>query len=332
MIKLNEQESSRIISRIKEISGIIPKSPIEVVTDTTQFTRIYQHQVIRLQGRDFFVRGDVYEPRFGMQDQPKFWVKRGHNLESGRMVIIKLEFHEEFTSNLGTVQVPCFRRPQKEADVMELVKGDRRFMQGETLFDDVGNCVRVIDYINGTTLYGKIYDMTIDHEEYYYTELSSILKKVAGCFEAIEMLHEHKLYHGDIRNDHILIDEQTGEYRWIDFDLCQNFEAFDVWRLGNVLQFVVGKGLNPLDQILRFGDFPDGVVESLGPADCGAYYTYRLMNLRKIYPYISENLNDILMRFSAGSEKRIRILSELVGDLYEAILTLPKDPLDQPLA
>jgi len=191
MYKLDDQESSHIISRVREISGIVPKPPIEVVTDTTQFTRIYQHQVIRLQSRDFFVRGDVYEPRFGMQDQPKFWVKRGYELESGKMVIIKLEFDEEFISNLGTIKVPCFRSPKKEADVMDLVKGDSRFMQGETLFDDVGNHVRVIDYINGTTLYGKIYDMTIDHEEYYYTELASIMKKVAGSFEAIQMLHDY---------------------------------------------------------------------------------------------------------------------------------------------
>lgn len=332
MFELEGLESSRIISRVREISGIITKPPIEVITDTTQFTRIYQHQIIRLEGRDFFVRGDVYEPRFGMQDQPKFWVKRGYDLNSGNMVIIKLEFNEEFTSNLGTVQVPCFRSPKKEADVIALVKGDSRFMQGETLLDEAGNYVRVIDYIHGATLYGKLYDMTIDHEEYYYTELSSILKKIAGSFEAIEMLHEHNLYHGDIRNDHILIDEETGEYRWIDFDLCQNFEAFDVWRLGNVLQFIVGKGLNPLDQIRRYGEFPADVIASLQPADCGAYYTYRLMNLKKIYPYISEGLNDILMRFSAGSEKRIRILSELVGDLYEIIPTLPTDPLEQPLA
>ena len=332
MITLDEQESFRIISRIKEISGIIPRSLIQMVTDTTQFTRIYQHQVIRLQGRDFFVRGDVYEPRFGMQDQPKFWVKRGYDLDSGQMVIIKLEFHEEFTSTLGSVRVPCHRCAQKEADVMELVKSDTRFMQGETLFDEVGNRVRVIDYINGTTLYGKIYDMTINHEEYYYTNLSSIMKRVAGCCEAIQMLHDNNLYHGDIRNDHIIIDDGTGEYRWIDFDLCQDFKAFDLWRLGNVLQFVAGKGLNPLDQILRFGDFPDDVIESLGPADCGAYYTYRLMNLKKIYPYINDDLNDILMRFSIRSENRYESLAEMVDDLYEAIYTLPKDPYKQPLA
>ena len=161
MFTLGQQESQRIISRVKEISGIIPKSPIQVVTDTSQFTRIYQHQVIRLDGKDFFVRGDVYEPRFGMQDHPKFWVKRGYDLESGKMVIIKLEFHEEFESKLGTIQVPCWRSPEKESNVIALVHGDNRFMQGETLYDEAGNYVRIIDYIHGNTLYGLIYEMTV---------------------------------------------------------------------------------------------------------------------------------------------------------------------------
>lgn len=332
MFILDTQESADVIERIREIAQITPKAPIQVVTDTTQFTRIYQHQIIRLQGKDYFVRGDVYEPRFGMQDHPKFWVKRGYDLESGKMVIIKLEFHEEFTSDLGTVHVPCYRCAEKESEVMKLVKGDSRFMQGETLFDEVGNYVRVIEYINGATLYGKIYDMTIDHEEYYYQELTPILKKVAGCCDAIQMLHDHDLYHGDIRTDHIIIDEKTGEYRWIDFDLCQHLRTFDVWRLGNLLQYVIGKGLNPIDQIRRFGDFPDDVIDSLGAGDCGAYYTYRLMNLKKIHPYVSDDLNKILMHFAAGTDERYLSLSELVEDLYEAIYALPVDPWEQPLA
>lgn len=332
MFKLDQQASKRIISRVEEISGIIPKAPIEVVTDTSQFTRIYQHQVIRLDGRDFFVRGDVYEPRFGMQDQPKFWVKRGYDLENGKMVIIKLEFREEFESKLGTIEVPCWRSPEKESNVIALVHGDNRFMQGETLYDEVGNYVRIIDYIHGDTLYGLIYDMTIDHEEYYYTDLTGILKKVADCGTAIRMLHENGLYHGDIRTDHIIIDEKSDDYRWIDFDLCEDFWGFDLWRFGNLIQFVIGKGLNPIGQITQSDDFPSDVIENLGPADCGAYYTYRLMNLRKIYPYIHAELNNILMRFSASSVQNYDQLWELMEDLNHVIPILPQDPLEQPLA
>lgn len=332
MYTLDEKESARIISRVKEISGLSPRSPIQVVTDTTQFTRIYQHQVIRADGRDFFVRGDVYEPRFGMQDQPKYWVKRAYDLADGRMVIIKLEFLEEFIKTLGNATVPCYRDPHKESAVLAAVRGDTRFAQGETLLDEKGNDIRVIEYIPGATLYGRIYDTVTEHEDYYYHEMPAILRKVAGCCDAIQTLHDSGLYHGDIRNDHILIDERSGEYRWIDFDLCQDFPRFDLWRLGNVLQFVVGKGLNPVGQIKRFGFFPREVREGLGWEDCGVYYSYRLMNLKKIYPYISDGLNDILMRFSAGREDHYDNLAEMVEDLYEVILQLPKDPLETPLA
>lgn len=323
MFTLDEPEGSRVISRVREISGIICKPPVEVVTDTTEYTRIHRGQVVRLERRDFFIRGNMYEPRFAMQDQPKFWVKRGYDLDNGRMVILKLGFHEEFITEFGRLRIPCFRSPAKEAQVLRLVKGDSRFMQGETLFDDRDNQVRVIDFINGKTLYGEIFDMTIDHEEYYHTLLPSILLKVARCCDAIRMLHEHGLYHGDIRNDHMVIDEETGDYRWIDFDLCQDYAPYDVWRLGNVMQFVIGKGLNPLYRIRRDSLFPAEVIASLLPSDSGAVYNYRLMNLKKIYPYISDRLNAILMRFSTGCNDPYREVKDLVHDLREAIPDLP---------
>ena len=329
---LNDGESRLVLARLKEISGIIAAPPVEVVTDTTQFTRIYRGQVIRLDGRNFWVRGDMYEPRFGMQDQPKFWVKRCYDLETGRLVITKLSYKEEFIKTLGTVDVPCYRSPRKEADVLDLVRGDLRFMQGESLLDEVGNLVRVIDFIHGKTLYAQVFDLTIDHDEYYYTDLPHILRKVADCCRAIQMLHDHDLYHGDIRNDHIIVDDKNGEYRWIDFDLCQDFIGFDLWRLGNVLQYVIGKGLNPISGIRKSEGFAPDTVVSLSYEDCGAYYTYRVMNLRKIYPYISLKLNKILMRFSAGTVTRYENLAQMVNELDEAIPTLPKDPLQQPLA
>ena len=105
-----------------------------------------------------------------------------------------------------------------------------------------------------------------------------------------------------------------------------------MWRFGNLLQFVIGKGLNPIGQIIQSDDFSQNVIDSLGPLDCGAYYTYRLMNLKKIYPYISPGLNEMLMRFSASSLRHYNQLWELMEVLREVITTLPKDPLEQPLA
>jgi len=181
--------------------------------------------------------------------------------------------------------------------------------------------------------------MEIDHEEYYHTRLAPILKKLVGCLEAIQILHDDDLSHGDIRNDHILIEEGTREFRWIDFDLCQDvmfdpyktFTAFDVWSFGNVLQFVIGMGLTTFRDILDIGRFPTDIITSLNTTDAGAFYHYRLMNLKKIYPYISERLNTILMRFSMGTEDYYWTVTDLRRDLCEAILEIPSSCSDQML-
>jgi len=331
MTKLSAQENQRLISRIKDVSGIIIKPPVEVITDTTEYTRIQRGHVIRLGRREFFVSGDVYESRFGMKEDSKYWVKRGYDLESGRRVIIKFEFHEEFMIEIGSLRIPCFRSPKKEGEVLWLVRGDPRFMQGEMLKDDCGNHVRVLEFIDGNTLYGKIYEMEIDHEQYYRTLLVPILKKVIGCCEAIQMLHNHNLYHGDIRNDHIIIDAETGEYRWIDFDLCQNIDGYDVWRIGNVIQYVVGKGLNSFYEIRNSGRFSADTISGLQASDGGMLYPYRIMNLKKLYPYITERLNRILMRYSAGTKNTYQSVLELTRDLYEAIPDIPANRSEQVL-
>lgn len=334
MPELSDQENERLISRISEISNIVVKPPVQVFTDTTGYTKIYRGHVIRLGTRDFVVRGDVYEPRFGMKDQPKFWVKRAYDLESGQPMIIKLKFLEAFVAMIGPMRVPCFHSPEKEGAVLLLVRGDTRFMQGIPLFDDAGNPVRVIEFIPGPSLYEKLYDWEIEHEEYYHTHLPPILQKLVPCFEAIQMLHNHDLCHGDIRNDHIIIDENTGEYRWIDFDLWQEFSGFevcDVWGLGNILQYVIGKGLNPFHLIRKSGKFHADVVSNLELSDAGVFLSYRLMNLKKLYPYISDELNNILMRFSIGAEKNYETVFELLEDLQEAIDKLPADRSRQAL-
>ena len=52
-LTLDDRESQRLVSRIKEVSGIAVKPPVEVVTDTTDYMRIYRGQVIRVEGREF---------------------------------------------------------------------------------------------------------------------------------------------------------------------------------------------------------------------------------------------------------------------------------------
>ena len=302
--------------------------------------KINRGDVLQLEVKEFFVSGVVYEPRFGLEDQPKFWVRRGYDLENGKMVIIKFEFYEEFVARFGSFQIPCYRSPEKESEVLSLVVGDPRFMQGYTLIDDSGNNVRIIEYIDGKTLFNTILDLEIDHEYYYHTYFYYFFKKLLGSLEAIQVLHDHDLCHGDIRNDHIVIEESTKQFRWIDFDLNQdvmfdpyhNYSVFDVWSLGRLLQFVVGMGLVTFHDIQSDSKFPSQIISNLKPEDASAFHYYRLMNLKKIYPYIHESLNVILMRFSMKADDYYWSASELLRDLYETLSYIPKsndDPFSE---
>ena len=47
--------------------------------------------------------------------------------------------------------------------------------------------------------------------------------------------------HGDIRNDHLLIDAESELYRWIDFDYSVGHSDYDLWSLGNLIIFAFGK-------------------------------------------------------------------------------------------
>ena len=76
---------------------------------------------------------------------------------------------------------------------------------------------------------------------------------------------------------------------------------------------------------LAGGRFPAEAVESLTTADAGAFHHYRLMNLKKIYPYVGERLNAVLMRFSGGAEDYYWTVSELMEDLREAVTDVPAD-------
>jgi serine/threonine protein kinase len=212
---------------------------------------IERDHVIDLQGDVFLVRCDEREGRFGLGDQPKFWVKRALNLNTGTMHILKLAFQEAFKVQVGSREIRCVRNAEKEGRVLELVRGDDRFMQGRTAYDSRGNLVRVIDFIRGVDLLSHLASIPGGHEQYCQTRLPEILAKVTRSIAGLARLHDAGLCHGDIRNDHLLIESKTGSYRWIDFDLTQDFRDFDIWSIGNVLHCVVA----------RIRDFPGRVAD-----------------------------------------------------------------------
>ena len=294
-----------------------------VADDTTNYMAIDRDHVVELEGTPFLVRGNEREGRFGIDDQPKFWVKRAIDLQTGRLHILKLVFHEEFHAQVGSLHVKCVRSPEKEGQVLELVRGDPRFMQGRTARDARGNLVRVIAYITGVDLLNYVHSLPARHEEYFHGHFPALLATIIESLRAIQRLHEAGLCHGDIRNDHLILEHSTGQFKWIDFDLNQDFADFDIWSAGNVLHYVVGRGFVTFREAIQAA--PD-LGGRLSDDDASVFFPHRVMNLRKVDPHIPAKLNDVLLRFSAGAQVFYDRMSQLVDDLADCAAAMKQVP------
>lgn len=287
--------------------------------DTTDFFRIGYGDVLVLADTPYLIRQNAKEGRFGLDDEEKFWVKRGVDLNTGQRKIIKLVFYERFTAHVGGIAFQCFRSPKKEARILSLVRGHSHFMQGFSAEDSAGNPLRVLDVIVGPTLPKMVDKIEGGHEAYFHDKFPGILDNFIKSVEAIRFLHDHGEKHGDIRRDHIFVDRDTGAYRWIDFDFNyahrENIYGYDLFGLGNILIYLAGKG-DLLLQDLLHENHP--AFDSLVEEDRNIVFHNRLANLKKIYPYLPEALNRILLHFSKGANWFYEHTKQLLEDLAEA--------------
>ncbi|MFH1036130.1 MAG: serine/threonine protein kinase [Pseudomonadota bacterium] len=298
---------------------------VRIVTDTTQFMDLSRGDVLDLQGQRFLITGVAYEGRFGLDEEPKHWVKRGLDFNDGSQKMIKLVFFEEFDLPIGQLKVRCYRSPRKEARILELVRGQPQFMQGLTFLDQVGNEVRVLDRIPGVSMDKNLDAMKLSHQDYFQGHLHAMLQKLLGCLEAIAFLHGQGERHGDIRRDHIYIHSQNRSWIWIDFDYNFDFKespfGLDLFGLGNVLCYVMGRGIPTLHQIKQ--QSPE-VLNRLDTGDLSLVIPNRVFNLKKIYPYLPEELNRVLMHFAAATPVYYERVEEIIDDLRPALAQLPQ--------
>ncbi|MFA4915937.1 MAG: hypothetical protein WC560_04625, partial [Syntrophales bacterium] len=240
--------------------------------------------------------------------------------------IIKLSFFESFERKLGKVNIRRFRNPDKEAKILELVKDHPYFMHGITHEDEKGNLVRILDIVEGMNFFQYIDSLDMGYESYFRKVLPGILKKLIRVFEAIRFLHINGFKHGDVRNDHIIVDSETGNYVWIDFDYDyetnENPYGLDVFGLGNILIYAVGKGFHTIHNIradtTRYGDLKDRFESQ----DFSILYERRFINLRKLYPDIPKSINDILMHFSSEADVYYEYVEELIEDLNRSLSSI----------
>ncbi|MBU0970333.1 MAG: protein kinase, partial [Proteobacteria bacterium] len=275
---------SALKRRICQLTHREASARLKVFEDTSEFMLIDVGDVMRLANSDYLVTGHAREGRFGIDDQPKFWVKKAVDLTTGEKKIIKLVFLETFSNTVGETSFQFVRSPEKEASVLEKMQGHPNFMHGQWVRDAAGNIVRIIDFIAGPSLYAYLRQLEMPPTIYYHQEMPRVMQLFIRSVQGLSDLHRFGLHHGDIRADHLIVNNQTGNHVWIDFDYEVSRIDYDVLCLGNVLLQVVGKGRHSLHDIrLQSLDYPD-LGSPLIPGDMSLMFRYRVANLGKLYP------------------------------------------------
>lgn len=287
-------------------------------TDTSNFLSIQAGDDILLGSRRYRVTGEERERRFGIED-PKFWVKRVIEADTGTRQIAKLSFFETFDTRLGELIIRCFRSPQKEEAVLRLCRHHPDFMQGTGVLDEKQNLVRVLDIVRGKNFMMHLHDLRMHHTTYFKNALPGILRHLSTAFAAIGFLHQNGFRHGDIRNDHIIVEKKTGRYVWIDFDYDfespENPFGLDIFGIGNILIYTIGKGFHTLYMIRNDTHTYTDLADRIETEDFSILHPNRLVNLKKLYPYIPLMLNNILMHFSVGAPITYESVDEILEDL-----------------
>ncbi|MDH5657133.1 MAG: hypothetical protein OEZ34_14565 [Spirochaetia bacterium] len=296
----------------------IPKK-LKIITDTSNFFQMDYNDVLILEDRAFLIRNCEKEGRFTIDEQPKFWVRKAVDLTDGTNKIIKMVFHETYNARVGNLIFECFRSPKKESQILDLTRSHENFMQGFSLKDSAGNLIRIIDFIQGKNLTDTISALDQNHEDYFYSLFPEYLDRYMELVRAVQFLHANGEKHGDIRRDHILIEKETGLYKWIDFDYNffhkENMFGFDLFGLGNVLVFLAAGDELTLQNLKQTTGLNQGQIKN---EDLNIIFNNRIVNLKKVYPYIPDSLNRIFLHFSKGAEVFYDDTEQLLDDLMEA--------------
>lgn len=294
-----------------------------ILEDTTDFYDVDYGDVLLFNDTGYLVKGTESEKKFGLEGEPKPWVKSCVDLVSGARKVIKLTFLEEFSCSIEGQKYTCLRNPEKESRILKKVKGNPHFMQGFSVKDAKGNNVRILDKIPGTSLDVHIRAIPWSHERYYREKLPDLLRRLAQAYHSMAELHDMGEIHGDITPDHLHVNKDTGSLVWIDFDYDYQEKdeliLHDILEMGTLLAFVIGKDYLSISEIRRNHR---EVLDIVSPSDMQSVFPNQLANLRLVHEHIDPKLNNIMMRFAKGAKDRYENAHELGEAISEAVETI----------
>ncbi|MGW8161450.1 MAG: hypothetical protein ACWGN1_04305, partial [Desulfobulbales bacterium] len=102
---------------------------------------------------------------------------------------------------------------------------------------------------------------------------------------------------------------------YVDLSVEENMSFYaDLFGLGNILVFLVGGGDITIQKLQAE---ESSVADKLSSEDMNIIFNNRVANIQKIYPYVPDSLNYILLHFSQGANMYYEGTRQLLEDLGE---------------
>jgi hypothetical protein len=84
--------------------------------------------------------------------------------------------------------------------------------------------------------------------------------------------------------------------------------------------YATGMGFHELNMIIDDTEKYGELINNINANDFSIMYKSRLMNLQKVFPYIPESLNNILLHFAKGSDIFYEHIDEVLEDMYQVTI------------
>lgn len=89
----------------------------------------------------------------------------------------------------------------------------------------------------------------------------------------------------------------------------------DLFGLGNILLFLIGRQTFRSRDVLNSPDMGEKIMATITEKDLSLLSQDRIYNLQKLFPYIPDALNNILLHFTVGAPLFYDSVDELYDDL-----------------
>lgn len=263
-------------------------------------------------------RVEIKDKQFNILEWLRTSTYRAEDLESGKSVVLKFQGKGKKCSGY-------------ERDFFAKVPSHDNIVRGYSLVDESGDILIVTEFTEGEKLQDYLSEFGVDHKRYFLESFPEILNNFMGAIRGVEHIVKNGFYN-EFAIYHIWIDKKTGRYILFDFDLpstelsklqaLKDLESSTISNIGGSLcEIVAPLGIYEYEAVHD----EEMYFDELGITDADFNEYNLLVDLQKVYPYIPDELNKILLRFGRDASNPYTSISELYSDLESVVKLLKSE-------